>query len=184
MTILSSKIINYLITITNKTYPEEDIEVYKYGMECFLNRLFSDAILLIWSFLTGCIMETVCWLVVFCIYRNHAGGAHASTNERCIISTSLLGMSNFIAIKYQELLSSYTRFIVIFIIVTCILFAPIKSTKKLLSSKECNVHKCISLVIIICSVIVALIVGGKIATTIIFSLFSASILMIIAFIEQ
>lgn len=184
MTVLTNIIVNHLFSMTNRTYSDEDIDVYKYGIECLLNNIFSDVIIIIWSLLTGTVIENLCWLVVFCIYRNYAGGAHASTNERCILSTSILGISNFVAIKYQDIWTKYLGCIVLFIVLTCIFLAPIESTKKVLSKKERCMYKLISIAILCISLIMSKILGGKIATTIIYSLLTASLLMIIARIKQ
>lgn len=180
MTVLTNIIVNHLFSMTNRTYSDEDIDVYKYGIECLLNNIFSDVIIIIWSLLTGTVIENLCWLVVFCTYRNHAGGAHASTNERCILSTSILGISNFVAIKYQDIWVRYLGCIVLFIILTCICLAPIKSTKKVLSKNERWLQKLISITIICGCLIISKIMGGKIAVAIIYSLLTASVLMIIA----
>ena len=96
MTVLTNIIVNHLFSMTNRTYSDEDIDVYKYGIECLLNNIFSDVIIIIWRLLTGTVIENLCWLVVFCTYRNHAGGAHGITNERCIISPNITLIMTFI----------------------------------------------------------------------------------------
>ncbi len=166
-----------LISWTHKSYPEEDIEVFNYGMECFLNSVATDIILLFWGMLTHTVIETICWLFTFCVYRHYAGGAHAKTNGQCIVLSSLLGMSNFIAIHFSKYVIIYQVPIFIFLITMCILFAPTKSTKIFLSRKERLYKKFISLSIISICIIICQYTPITLTSSIIYSLFIANILL-------
>lgn len=81
METLATKLTFLLISWTKKEYSDEDIEIFDYGFQCFLNSISVDLILIIWGLLTHSFLETMCWLIFYCIYRHHAGGAHASTSQ-------------------------------------------------------------------------------------------------------
>ena len=177
---LAKIITNSFISWTRKSYSEEDIEVFTYGIECFLNSAITDIILLLWGVITHTIIETVCWLFIFCTYRHYAGGAHAKTNEQCIILSSLIGMSNFIVIHFSKYVIACQIPIIILIFIICILFAPTKSTKIMLSHKEKLYKKFISVSIIFLCIIICQFVPIMMATTILYSLFIANILILVS----
>ena len=65
ITTLSKKIAYFLVSASN-TEPESDqIEVYIYGLECFLNTVFTILILFVWGLLTNTLLETSCWIAAF-----------------------------------------------------------------------------------------------------------------------
>lgn len=73
--------------------PEDQEEVYAYAMECSLNELASDLLLIIMAAFLGRIWEMVVWIVLFNILRLNVGGYHASTPLRCILMSTALGVA-------------------------------------------------------------------------------------------
>lgn len=65
--------------------------VYLYGMECFLNELVSNCLLLFCALLLHRIWEMLVWIVVFTSLRVNAGGIHASSHGACIGFSTLTG---------------------------------------------------------------------------------------------
>ncbi|SEQ17968.1 accessory gene regulator B family protein [Butyrivibrio sp. TB] len=179
MEALATKLTYLFISWTNKEYSNEDIEIYDYGFQCFLNSITTDLILLFWGLITHSLLETICWLITFCIYRHHAGGAHASTSIRCIILSSLLGISNYAILRFADYIIPLIMPIYIISLIICILFAPIQS-KKYLSPLERKREKIISAAIISLSIIASHFVSNSISISISYSLFIANILIVIA----
>ncbi len=184
METLAKRIINRIVLWSNHEYAEEDIEVFYYGAECMLNSLSVDFVLLLWGILTHTLLPTLCWLFVFSIYRHHAGGIHASTNERCILISSLLGISNYIALQYNDFFTSNYIIILTISSLICLAFAPIESTKKKLTKKEQWKEKSIALGIILIAVIFKSFLPEELFISVVYSLLVANVLVIFSVIKQ
>lgn len=72
--------------------PEEEREVYEYGLECTLNELVSDLILMAAAVLLHRVWQMILWIVVFNVLRVHVGGYHARTPAGCLIGSTLTGI--------------------------------------------------------------------------------------------
>lgn len=71
---------------------EEDRDIYEYGLECTLNELVSDIILLVAAIMLHRIWQMLLWIVVFNILRIHVGGYHAKTPTGCLVGSTLAGI--------------------------------------------------------------------------------------------
>lgn len=80
--------VNYMI---DNGAREDQRAVYIYGMECFLNELVSNAVLLVCAGLLHRVWEMLIWISAFTILRVNAGGAHASSHFKCIVLSTLTG---------------------------------------------------------------------------------------------
>lgn len=179
ITILSKKIAYYLVSASN-TEPESDqIDVYIYGLECFLNTGFTILILVIWGLLTNTLLESCCWIAAFSILRHHSGGLHAPTHFSCILSSCLLGISNWLIIK--NITYNLTILVIgyLFCIIVCILYAPTDSSKYELTRSMRKKEKIFSLSILIIGFIASLIFKNEISISILYSNICVCILLLI-----
>ena len=103
LTVFSEKLVNLLIRESEKSFDKGDIEVYVYGVECFLNMAIVASILCLWGILTHNFFETLLWIISFSLIRHYAGGLHAPSELSCIISSILIGATNYFAIQYAKL---------------------------------------------------------------------------------
>lgn len=181
---LAHTIINKIILWSKQNYASDNIEVFYYGAECMLNSICVDFILLLWGILTHSLLPTICWLCTFCIYRHHAGGIHASTNERCILISSLLGISNYITILYPAFFQSNNMIILAISFIICLIFAPIESTKKELTKKEQWMEKTIALSIILFVATLKLFLPAGLYVSASYSLLIANILVVFSIIKN
>lgn len=78
--------------MTEHGAPAEKKAVFVYGLECVLNELTSDVILLILALFLGRVWEMAVWIVVFNLFRLNVGGYHAKTSELCILQSTVLGI--------------------------------------------------------------------------------------------
>lgn len=180
MEALAKKIGNALINISNTAYSDEDKDVYYYGIECFLNNFFSDLFLLIWSLGTHTLIQNIIWLIPFSFYRHHAGGIHAGTNIRCIIASTLLGMSNIVNTIYPNILLSHKLVLFVICLVFTCLFAPYESTKKELSSDEKFLEIIFSITIIFIVFGIAYIAPAIYSSSMLYSITIGTILLILS----
>lgn len=176
----SKRIINYLISHAELVHDEEQIEVYVYGLECFLNTAITILLLSVWGIITNSFLETLFWLTAFSLFRHHAGGLHAPNQITCIIISSLLGMSDCFVINKIELNSIQLCAVYLSCIGICILLAPIESSKFELTKKQKKTQKIISITILIAGYLLALILHNHITASITYAFFCSVILILLS----
>lgn len=76
---------------------QEKQRVYAYGIECFLNELISDIFLLACGIILHKVIFLVIWCVSFTFIRINLGIFHASTNLRCILFGTCIGVFSIYA---------------------------------------------------------------------------------------
>lgn len=177
--IYSKKIVNWLIHHSGLSTDEDQIDIYVYGLECFLNTAITVFILLIWGFFTHTILETLCWIGAFSILRHHTGGFHAPTQFTCIISSSLLGMSNWIVLQYVNINIIHIFTLSIGCMIICLLFAPMNSRKSELSTLQQCQEKGISILLIGIGALVSYLLPCRISISIMYAFFCTCILMLL-----
>lgn len=67
-------------------------QVYAYGLECVMNEMASDVLLLICACFLERIWEMAVWIIVFNMLRINTGGYHAPTPFLCITGSTILGI--------------------------------------------------------------------------------------------
>ncbi len=75
----------------NGGIPEKQ-QIYAYGIECILNELISDFLLLLCAIIMHQVVPMLIWCVSFTLIRIHLGGYHAVTHRRCIIYGTVIGI--------------------------------------------------------------------------------------------
>lgn len=175
----SKKIINWLVNHSEFSQDEEQIEVYIYGLECFFNTAITTLILMFWAIITHSAFEMLCWIVSFSTLRHHVGGLHAPTQSSCILSSSLLGISNYFILRCFKI--DALDIIIIFIACTiiCILYAPTDSEKLNLSPSESRKHKKIAITLLILGTLLSVILQNTISTSIMHSFFCTCLLILL-----
>lgn len=114
----------------------ENRAVYAYGLECTLNELVSDLILMGIALFMGRAWEMLLWIVVFNLLRLNIGGYHASTPLRCIVLSTLMGV--LCTLIYPMVMGRFV--LAIFLIGICLLavfqLAPITNQRHPLSKRR------------------------------------------------
>lgn len=72
--------------------PEEQKEIYSYGLECLANELLADILLFLSALFLHKIPEMFIWCISFTILRVNLGGLHASSHGRCIFYSTVIGI--------------------------------------------------------------------------------------------
>jgi accessory gene regulator B len=176
---ISKKIVQYLITASGIETESDQVEVYIYGLECFLNTGITVFILFIWGFLTNTLVETCCWIAAFFILRHHSGGLHAPTQISCIASSCLLGISNWLAIELISYQTISVWCIFFLCISICFLYAPTDTSKYQLTESTRKKEKLYSISILIIGFFIALILKNKISISILYSNVCVCILLLL-----
>lgn len=64
---------------------EEKRDIYEYALNCLLNELGIDIILLAAAFFLDMFKEMSIWICVFNSLRMNIGGYHAKTQKHCVL---------------------------------------------------------------------------------------------------
>ena len=86
---LSLKLATYIAKSINAT---ESLEIYQYGLECFLNEIFIDILLLIYGFFLNDLQTVIIWNISFLLIQINIDSYHASTHFRCILLSTFTGI--------------------------------------------------------------------------------------------
>ena len=102
----SKRTIEYIASLSDQPSDQDQLDVYIYGMECFLNTAIPVILLTICSIMFDSLIETFLWLFAFSLLREYTGGYHASTQFACITSSTMLGIGNTL-VSQNLVLSMY-----------------------------------------------------------------------------
>lgn len=172
---LSNTIARKLVSISGKETTIDQLEVYIYGLECFLDTSITILPLLLWGIVSHSLKLILIWIFSFSLLRHFAGGAHAPTHFSCMLSSFTLGfLASFSTAFIKPTTWSY---IIVFFI--CLFFSPVN--KKIeLSIKKKYTYKFISLTLISIGIILFYGLDDRsINSTILYSFYCISILLLL-----
>ena len=91
------------------TISEEIFDIYVYGLELLISSLFSTTVVLLIGILSGCILQTIAFLITFILLRSFTGGFHANTYLLCSVVTFstftiVLLLSKFVSVPFYAYL--------------------------------------------------------------------------------
>lgn len=92
---------------------EKDIPVYTYGIECFLNTLCADVLLLLCGLLTHQVITLFIWSISFTLIRIRIGGIHAPTHGLCILTGTIIGLASLHLNKLWHYVFPWTALILL-----------------------------------------------------------------------
>lgn len=127
--IVISKLIYYHLV------KQEEIEIYKFGLECYILKILHYTTYCLVALICGRLYEFLIFIVSYIMLRKYAGGFHANTRAGCLLisNVALLG----ILIIGERIQNSVFLFLIsILSVVVIILFAPVDNPNRILSSQE------------------------------------------------
>lgn len=133
-------IVNKLLTYSDLSYTNEDIEVYVYGLVSFIYTLIPSLFLFIFALLLGQPLEMLLWMFIFLELRKYAGGVHAKTPTKCFLSSILLGLSALIICPNIPICHSlvYFTFSIVCLIILVLLAPVTKKEFTTIQIKQCK----------------------------------------------
>lgn len=177
----ATSIANKLAELSGEDVSADQLEIYIYGLECFLNTFLTIVLLFVWGVLSHTLGYTLIWVITFSLLRHYTGGAHAPTQLTCILGSFFLGCLDKWAIIYLK----PTVLGYLILVLMCILFAPISNHKICLTTKQKWIHKLISVIIVSIGFLLFYKIGNtKMNTTLFYSFFCVIILMIVETIKN
>jgi accessory gene regulator B len=158
---MSGKIIGKLVNAMYESgsITQDDMEVYRFGIETALLKLTHYAIMLLIGFCFNMVLQTVIFTISFTVLREYAGGYHAKSRFRCycisvFIITSVLLVSKLCPAQIMFWISISTcipSFIIIF------LLAPVENINKPLDNLEIEHYKKLTRNILLVEEMIALV---------------------------
>lgn len=94
-------------------------------------------ILCIWGIFTHSFFETLLWIAAFSLIRHYVGGLHAPSELSCIVSSILIGATNYFVIQYAKL----TLWTFLFCLLICLFLAPTDTSKLELTQQQKRLFK-------------------------------------------
>lgn len=177
----ATSIANKLAELSGEDVSADQLEIYIYGLECFLNTFITIVLLFVWGVLSHTLGYTLIWVITFSMLRHYTGGAHAPTQLTCILSSFFLGCLGKWAIIYLK--PNVLGYLILVLI--CIIFAPISNHKRCLSPKQKWIHKFISAVIVSIGLLLFYKIGNtKMNSTLFYSFCCVVILTIVEIIKN
>ena len=145
---LSEKIAVFLFD-NNDKYP---IDVYVYGIELTLSSLVGMFVVLLMGLISGFLIESIIFMISLSIIRIYSGGYHARSYLKCNLVLVISYIFALLYYKYHlnnfiEQTYLIASLLFVFLIITLIIFAPVRSESKSISKSESFKFKLISIVL-------------------------------------
>ncbi len=123
--------------IRQKVVPEEQREIYEYGLELSISSVIGIIIVLAVGLISGKFWESVVFYIVFCFTRLFTGGFHAPNHLLCKVTFTVTLLLVLAADCLLSGIENYYWFILHFysLVIVC-QFAPIENSNKELSKRQ------------------------------------------------
>jgi Membrane protein putatively involved in post-translational modification of the autoinducing quorum-sensing peptide len=168
---------------------QDDIEIYRFGIETALFKLIHYITLLLVGLFFGMVLQAIIFTLSFSIIREYAGGYHAKSRFRCysisvFMITSVLLISKLCPTQIMFWISISTcipSFMTIFFL------APVENINKPLDNLEIEHYKKLTRIILLVEEMIALaflFVNIQIFTIVNISLIYVSILLLFGKIQN
>ncbi len=129
---------NYLskIMVDKMEIPEEDRELYEYGVIIVLKKLLFYSIMAVAFMAMGRIYEGVCLLVTFACLRRNAGGLHCKSDVACFLLSVGSVLGSVVIIQYGNIAIWYYRYAVMISEILLLMMKPIDCENKRVEQEE------------------------------------------------
>lgn len=137
--------ISYRIVETIKKYriiTEEDQDIYQYGMELLTSTFINLLLIITIGVIFDKLPQTILFLLEYCFVKRYAGGYHASTHARCILTFSVLYTVMLLGFRvFQVYRVTLSIFVIgIISIISVLILAPVEDKNKPLEQEEIELY--------------------------------------------
>lgn len=182
--LLSKRTIEYIATRSNQNVDQDQLDVYIYGLECFINTAVPVLLLTFFSILHDSLFETWLWIFTFTFLRKYTGGYHAPTQFTCMAFSTCLGIGNTIAIRHLTFLWIPAVILYFLCMGTVVILCPIKSVKKQLNHSQRMHYKYYALGFMVFFFLISLFLPSSFAITLAYSVFCCMLLVVIELLRR
>jgi accessory gene regulator B len=155
------------LLINSEIVKEEDKDIYQYGLELLISTDINVAMVMTIGIFFHKTLQTILFLLEYCFVKRYAGGYHASTYARCIITFSVLYASMLFGFEAFNInrINMSAGFICTISILLVFVLAPVEDKNKPLESEERRLYSLRSkqfLVLgVLINIILYLFIGNK-----------------------
>lgn len=177
---LSNLIAHFLYN--KKIIDEEEVPVCQYGFEIIVSTVIGFLLVLLSGIILGAIAEAALFYCMFVVIRWFTGGYHADTHFKCKATLLICCLSVLIASKYLTNSIILQCSLLIFYLITVLLFSPIEHINAPLTREKKERNRTISIIMAIAVITASLlgyIVFPKVSFISSLTLFVIAILIII-----
>lgn len=130
---------------------EEDLDVYRFGLELLIGTIAKAIGLIAIAIITGLVKEVIVFTVFFSGLRLQAGGFHAKTIAGCFIGTVLMFFSSIFLIRLMPTKYMYPYILLSLVISTSLVFvyAPVENENRPLDAEEKRIYRYRSILTVI-----------------------------------
>lgn len=130
----------------------ENIELYRYGLELFISSFFCSLVLLAFGLVTASIIESIIFIVAFSALRIYTGGYHANSYSLCtLITVAIYALILFFYRRFTFVVQSNTVSILVFAfsLIMILLFSPVRNQQKRIDKNKYKVIKTKAVVVLV-----------------------------------
>ena len=127
--------------VESETIPEEDKELYEYGLRQVASTFATAATTLVIGFILGMVLASALFMASYIPLRSYAGGYHARTPLRCYIFSLVLTVGVLLGIRYFPHDLALTAGLVLAAGAIILVFAPFADENKPLDEIEKKVFR-------------------------------------------
>lgn len=181
---LSTRTIEYIAAHSNQAIDQDQLDVYIYGLECFVNTAVPVVSLTIFSILHDSFLETWLWIFAFTLLRKYTGGYHAPTQFTCMAFSTCLGIGNTLAIQHLTFHWVPAAIFYFLCIGSAAILCPIKSSKKEVSNTQRMHYKYYILGIMVFFFFISLFLPTSFSITLAYSVVCCMLLVVIELLRR
>lgn len=183
--IMSEKICKYLLSIN--VISQELFDIYIYGMELLLSFIINTVIILLIGIVSGKILPTLIFLILFVAVRRFTGGFHANTYLKCKIITvgTYIAVLCLSSLYYPPTVIKMLCYLAGILLIA--LFGPIENPNKPLDDNEKKLYKILSLIVFVILALLSLVFENYVSSlcnTAFYTLTAIIALMIIPILKK
>lgn len=132
-----------------KIIPEEDTDIYRYGIEIGLSTMVNTLCLLITTLLFFNILDLIIFLSFFIILRQFTGGYHADTYIKCnLVTVSCYALSTLLA-NYVHIDTKAISALFAVGLVLIGITAPINNCNKTITKAQAGRYKAMAIIVFV-----------------------------------
>jgi len=119
----------------------EEVEVITFGYRLFIYSVFGYLVIAILAYLLGTLGATLTAAITASLFRIFSGGAHASTQKRCVaVGAIIFNILGFVANIYYDnlsiaMLKQFSWIVAIIALISFIVYAPADTPGKPIATK-------------------------------------------------
>ena len=171
----------------NNVIEQDEIEVYRFGMQLLSETVISFVIFLIIAALFGSMSEVIIFTTAFALLRQYAGGGHADKFISCLLVSCGIIIVFCIIINHSDVLVYFIGALAMISLIVILWLSPVDSKYKPISNSDKKKYRKKLVVILFMEIIITAVImlySLHFALCVLFSWVVLSLLLIIGQIQN